>query len=314
MKLLDSFGRQHLYLRISVTDRCNYRCVYCMPSEGLKWKPKQDLLCYEEIARLVHIFVQMGIRHVRITGGEPTIHPRFIDALRLAKKLGMRTSIGTIGTRLCKEEFAQQALPFLDEALFSIHGPQADVHDTMTRRKGSFERVTAAMKMVVRLRPDFGAYVNTVLTRMNQEYLPETVAMADAMGAKLIVVSNTTPEGGGMDNYKDLAVSLEDLRRILPLAVSSANNSILRFFGIPMCLLGEHASLSNDLHWDPRVTVEWQAQKNKVVFGGEYSWSPDRKRIHAPVCQDCSRSKVCMGVFEEYTRIWPVDALQPYSV
>jgi cyclic pyranopterin phosphate synthase len=78
--LLDRFGRQHTYLRISVTDRCNFRCVYCLPEEGLDWMPRKDLLNYEEIARLVGIFARMGIRRVRLTGGEPTVR-RDIAAL-----------------------------------------------------------------------------------------------------------------------------------------------------------------------------------------------------------------------------------------
>lgn len=71
--LTDRFGRVHTYLRVSVTDRCNFRCVYCLPAEGLSWKPRNSLLTYEEIARLVGIFARMGVRKIRLTGGEPTI-------------------------------------------------------------------------------------------------------------------------------------------------------------------------------------------------------------------------------------------------
>lgn len=71
--LLDRFGRQHTYLRVSVTDRCNYRCVYCLPEEGLDWLPRAEVLRYEEIARLVGVFARMGVRGVRLTGGEPTV-------------------------------------------------------------------------------------------------------------------------------------------------------------------------------------------------------------------------------------------------
>jgi len=76
--LEDSFGRQHTYLRVSVTDRCNYRCVYCMPAEGLTWVPRQDILTYEEIARIVRIMAPMGVRKVRISGGEPTLRADLI--------------------------------------------------------------------------------------------------------------------------------------------------------------------------------------------------------------------------------------------
>jgi len=77
-ELVDGFGRRHTYLRVSVTDRCNYRCVYCMPQEGLKWAPRSDVLSYEEIVALVRVFVGLGITHVRLTGGEPTMRSNFV--------------------------------------------------------------------------------------------------------------------------------------------------------------------------------------------------------------------------------------------
>ena len=73
-RLLDSYGRVADDLRISITDRCNFRCIYCMPAEGLKWLARDDLLRYEEITRLARIFVQRyGVRTIRITGGEPLV-------------------------------------------------------------------------------------------------------------------------------------------------------------------------------------------------------------------------------------------------
>ncbi len=70
---MDRFGRLHTYMRVSVTDRCNYRCVYCLPEEGTTWLPRDHVLRYEEIARVVGIMAPMGLRRVRLTGGEPTI-------------------------------------------------------------------------------------------------------------------------------------------------------------------------------------------------------------------------------------------------
>lgn len=72
-RLIDRFGRKHTYLRISVTDRCNLRCVYCMPHEGLQWKDKHELLSYEEIQRVAKVFVSMGVSKIRLTGGEPLV-------------------------------------------------------------------------------------------------------------------------------------------------------------------------------------------------------------------------------------------------
>ncbi|OGI08428.1 MAG: cyclic pyranopterin phosphate synthase MoaA [Candidatus Melainabacteria bacterium RIFCSPLOWO2_02_FULL_35_15] len=91
-KLVDRFGRVHTYLRISVTDRCNLRCVYCMPMEGVKWKDREEILTFEEILKVAKIFVSMGISKIRITGGEPTIR-KDIEKLiaKLAELPGLKT-------------------------------------------------------------------------------------------------------------------------------------------------------------------------------------------------------------------------------
>jgi cyclic pyranopterin phosphate synthase len=86
----DQFGRRIEYLRISVTDKCNFRCLYCMPREGLQWLPKTEILTYEEIAEIVAQLSAEGICRVRITGGEPTIRPN------LERLIGMLRSIDGI--------------------------------------------------------------------------------------------------------------------------------------------------------------------------------------------------------------------------
>src|SRR5947208_14653207 len=71
--LRDSWGREVKSLRVSVTDKCNFRCRYCMPAEGLEWLPRDEVLSYEEIARLVRVLATMGVDEVRLTGGEPLV-------------------------------------------------------------------------------------------------------------------------------------------------------------------------------------------------------------------------------------------------
>ncbi len=71
--LTDRFGRRHTYLRISVTERCNLRCHYCMPAEGVELSPRSHILTFEEIERLTRLFAQLGVRQVRLTGGEPLV-------------------------------------------------------------------------------------------------------------------------------------------------------------------------------------------------------------------------------------------------
>src|ERR671930_800583 len=84
--LVDTFGRVADDLRVSVVDRCNFRCVYCMPAEGLVWLPREELLTYEEITRAVGVFASLGIRSVKLTGGEPTVRAELPVLVRMIRQ------------------------------------------------------------------------------------------------------------------------------------------------------------------------------------------------------------------------------------
>jgi cyclic pyranopterin phosphate synthase len=81
----DAYGRQMSYLRISLTDRCNFRCVYCMPAIGMKFQPREELLTDEELLRVVGLCAKAGFTKLRLTGGEPTIRPHLVDLIREMK-------------------------------------------------------------------------------------------------------------------------------------------------------------------------------------------------------------------------------------
>ncbi len=81
--LADSWGREIKSLRVSVTDKCNFRCTYCMPAEGLIWLPKQEVLTFEEIARLVRVMAGMGVSEIRLTGGEPLVRRDLPELVRM---------------------------------------------------------------------------------------------------------------------------------------------------------------------------------------------------------------------------------------
>jgi cyclic pyranopterin phosphate synthase len=100
--LQDQFGRTIEYLRISVTDRCNFRCVYCMPEEGMQWLPKSAILSYEEIGEVVRQLAPLGLRRLRITGGEPTIRPQIHELIRMLRAVPEIADIAlsTNGVRL----------------------------------------------------------------------------------------------------------------------------------------------------------------------------------------------------------------------
>ena len=99
--LVDGFGRVHRDLRISVTDRCNLRCTYCMPADGLAWLPKEQVLTFEEIERLARVLVERhGIRSIRLTGGEPTVRAHLPVLVRMLAALPVDLSLTTNGATL----------------------------------------------------------------------------------------------------------------------------------------------------------------------------------------------------------------------
>src|SRR5690349_8877559 len=102
--LEDRFARRVTYLRVSLTDRCNYRCTYCMPAEGVSLLPREDVLTFEEIERLVRVFVGLGVRRVRLTGGEPTVRKGVEELVeRLAGLPGLEQVVMTTnGHRLAE--------------------------------------------------------------------------------------------------------------------------------------------------------------------------------------------------------------------
>lgn len=299
-------------LELHLTYACPERCVFCSEEHRMAVYAPYSVT-WGRVAKTLRLHASRGVKAVHFTGGEPTIHPKFVEACMLARKLGMRTSIGTIGTMIADRAFAERAIPWLDEALFSLHGPNAEINDAMTRRQGSFEQTTQAMRNALAVNPDFDLFVNIVCTKHNVDHVPETAALAASMGAKLIVVSNTTPEGGGFDKYRELGLPLSKIAEVMPKVPPAAPGAIIRFFGMPMCLLGAFDTLSNDLHWDPRVTVEWASKPGKVVFEGQYNWTPDRRRERVEACRTCTRNQVCMGIYDRYAELYDTSELRPYG-
>jgi cyclic pyranopterin phosphate synthase len=123
-QLVDHYGRRIKSMRISITDRCNFRCRYCMPAEGLPWLPRSEILTYEEIARVARVAASIGIEQIRITGGEPLVRADVPVLVRLLRDLpGLRSlSLTTNGTRLVRlaQPLAEAGLTRINVSLDSL--------------------------------------------------------------------------------------------------------------------------------------------------------------------------------------------------
>ena len=141
----DQFGRQIEYLRISVTDKCNFRCLYCMPREGLQWLPKSEILTYEEVAEIVSQLSREGISRVRITGGEPTIRPNLERLIQMIRSIDGITDIAlsTNGLRLPDSAETYRAAG-LDRVNISADSLRPDRIAAIARRDLGFDPIAAA--------------------------------------------------------------------------------------------------------------------------------------------------------------------------
>ena len=143
--LRDGFGRKIEYLRISVTDRCNFRCLYCMPLAGVEWLPKADILSYEEISDVVRQLAPLGLRRIRLTGGEPTLRPdlpRLIALLRAIPEIE-DIALSTNGLRLAELAPTLRASG-LDRVNMSADSLRPDRIRQIARRTIDFDPIAAA--------------------------------------------------------------------------------------------------------------------------------------------------------------------------
>lgn len=177
--LIDTYDRVATDLRVSLTDRCNLRCTYCMPEEGLQWLAKPDLLSDDEIVRLVRIAVtQLGITEVRFTGGEPLLRPGLVSIVEQCAALTPRPkmSLTTNGIGLKRTAAALKAAG-LDRVNVSLDTLRPDVFKTLTRRDRHHD-VLAGLEAArdAGLTP---VKVNTVLMPgLNEDEAPDLLAWA----------------------------------------------------------------------------------------------------------------------------------------
>lgn len=171
-ELIDNHNRKIDYLRVSITDRCNLRCLYCMPPEGAKWKTHEEILSYEEIILFARAAVEAGISRIRLTGGEPLVRK---DAVNLVHSLyqipGLRDLSLTTNAVLLKEYASPLARAGLERVNISIDSLDAEAYRRLTRG-GSLKAAMQGMKtaLAVGFNP---VKINAVVLRgVNDDFRP----------------------------------------------------------------------------------------------------------------------------------------------
>lgn len=181
---MDPWNRTIDYLRIAVTDRCNLRCFYCMPAEGINYLPKKELLTYEEIVRLSSIFVSLGIKKIRLTGGEPFLRKDFISLLENLKAIpGVEAVHITTNGVLTYSYLGQMKALGIDGVNLSLDSLNKENFHKITRRD-EFDTVMKTLDGL--LDHGFNTKINMVV--MHGKNTQEVVDMAELASTRKVSV------------------------------------------------------------------------------------------------------------------------------
>lgn len=176
--MTDRYGRTIDYLRVSVTDRCNFRCVYCMPPEGVELMAHEQVIRYEELMRLIRLFSELGVKHIRLTGGEPTVRKGIVSLVQDIHDLpGIETVSMTTNGLLLPEMLPELLEAGLSAVNISLDTLKEERFDEITRTVGNLPKVLEAIRLASEA--GLNTKVNCVAMKgVNDDEIPYIAALA----------------------------------------------------------------------------------------------------------------------------------------
>jgi cyclic pyranopterin phosphate synthase len=242
--LVDSFGRKITYLRISVTDRCNLRCVYCMPPEGVAWQAHENIIRYEEILEVVKVAAEQDVREVRLTGGEPLVRLGLPDLVRwIAAVPGIEDISLTTNGLLLERLAAPLAEAGLKRVNISLDTLNAEKFARITRG-GSFEKVWRGLLAASEagLAP---IKINAVAMKgVNDDEILDLAKLSleypwHVRFIELMPIKNQAPWGEGFPAPAECFLSIKEILKALeplgiePVTGETAGNGPAQEFRVP---------------------------------------------------------------------------------
>lgn len=232
--LVDRFGRHHSYLRISVTDRCDLRCRYCMPPEGVQLQPREQILTLEELEALARLFVRLGVRKIRLTGGEPMVRRGIVDLLGRLAKLPERPELGLTTNGVLLADALPEVLSAGVTAInLSLDSWRADrfaqitLRDKLTQVLRSLEGILAA--------PLRSRKLNCVVMKgVNDDELLDFVAFTREHDLAVRFIEYMPFAGNGWDlsrllPYQEMLRRIRERYPLEPLGPESRHDTATRF-------------------------------------------------------------------------------------
>jgi MoaA/NifB/PqqE/SkfB family radical SAM enzyme len=277
-------------LIMNITYQCANRCVFCATGDRIS-----AALGWEKIEAILRQHREQGTDQLDIDGGEPTLHPRLVDAIRLARELGYRSINVTTNGRMLRDRFLAKRLleSGVTHLLISLHGATADVHDAATDAPGSFEDTLGGIDRVMALRPaHVEVGMNVTIVRCNVDHLMALAELAVAKGFSKINFQFTTPFGRA---YEDVVPPLDDAARAVMavidryagrIAIHVINAQFCVFPGYEQYVVGDLQKLGRTMVFaaDPRFPEQVNL----------YQWLGARREKRA-VCTTCPWTTACEG-------------------
>lgn len=256
-QLTDTFGRTHNYLRISLTDKCNFRCTYCMPDEKMKFMPSAKLMTADEIIQLTSVFQQLGVNKVRLTGGEPTLRKDLMEIISGIIALGITPSITTNGATIHQfiEDFQKNEI----DINISIDTLQKEKFAQISQRD-LLDPVKANIEELVRRK--LKVKLNVVLLRgFNDNEIIDLVNYAGKLGIEIRFIEYM-PFFGNSWEYEKVYTRAEILKDI-----------------------SDHAEIQRLKSPDDSTSVNYVIPSTGARFG-------IISTVSNPFCQGCSRLRL----------------------
>ena len=214
-KLIDNLGREISYLRVSITDRCNYRCIYCKPEEQFEFIPHEEILRYEEIVEIIEEAVNLGVTKVRVTGGEPLTRKGVVDFIKKLREIKKLEDISLTTNGFFLSEYAEKLKDAgLNRVNISLDSLQEEKYKKITRG-GSLEKALKGIDSALKagLLP---IKINTVLIRgINDDEVEDFVRLALERPLNIRFIE-FMPSGEELkDNYRDKFISVLEIKESL---------------------------------------------------------------------------------------------------
>ena len=229
-KLIDNFGREIYYLRISITDRCNYRCIYCQSEKEFEFIPHQEILRFEEIVEIVQEAVNLGITKVRITGGEPLVRKGVVDFIKKLRKIKKLEDISLTTNGFFLSEYAEKLKGAgLNRVNISLDSLQEEKYKKITRG-GSLEKVLKGINFALKagLLP---IKINTVLIRgINDNEVDDFVKLTLKRPLNIRFIEFMPSGEEVIGEFENKFISVQEIKEKLikkyllnPIKISTAN-------------------------------------------------------------------------------------------